>query len=156
MWRKILVAGVILGYSVLSSAPGEARQAQLQCVRVTSIYEWERFNGSIVVSRKIYNPDYRLSLAEPYEVTCKLLENVNIVNVSLAVPDTSEIQSVKVRIYIEGKLTKTVNVVRGVVTPFSINLRGVTNFSVSYEQVGYRGSGRDASIYAIQYWEIDE
>ncbi|MEG4499763.1 hypothetical protein QUB05_21815 [Microcoleus sp. F10-C6] len=155
MWKKVLSAGIILSSSMLPFAPVEARQAQLQCVKVASRFDWETFNGSIVVGRKIYNPDARLSLSDPYELTCKLLEKVSVANVSLAIPDTSEIQTVKIQVYIEGKLAKTVNVVRGVVTPFSVDLRGVTNFSVSYEQVGYRGSGRDASIYAIQNWDYN-
>lgn len=154
MWKKVLAAGIILSSSLLSFAPVEARPAQLQCVKVSG-YDWESFNGSIVVGRKIYNPDARVSLSNPVELTCKLLEKVSVVNVSLAIPDTSEIQNVKIQIYLDGNLAKTVNVVRGVVTPFSVDLRGVTNFSVSYEQVGYRGSGRDASIYAIQNWDYN-
>ncbi|MGE5655892.1 MAG: hypothetical protein ACM37W_04685 [Actinomycetota bacterium] len=152
MWKKILAAGVILSSCLLTMTSVEARQARLECVQISG-YDWERFNGSIVVGRKIYNPDTRLSLSQPYEVTCKLLENLSVVNVSLAIPDTSEIESVKLQIYIEGNLSKTVNVLRGSVTAFSIELRGVTNFSISFQQVGYRGSGRDASIYSLHYWE---
>jgi hypothetical protein len=154
MWKKILAAGILFSSSLFPFTPVEARQVRLDCVQISG-YNWERFNGSIVVGRKIYNPDTRLSLSNPYEVTCKLLENVSIVNVSLAIPDTSELESVKVQIYIEGNLSKTENVLRGSVTAFSIDLGGVTNFSVSYQQVGYRGSGRDASIYAIQYWDYN-
>ncbi|CBN54799.1 MULTISPECIES: hypothetical protein [Kamptonema] len=154
MWKKILAAGIIFSSSFLSFAPVEARQVRQDCVKISG-YDWGRFNGSIVVGRKVYNPDVRLDLSNPFEVTCKLLENVSIVNVSLAIPDTSEIESVKVQIYIEGNLSKTVNILRGSVTAFSIDLRGVTNYTVSYQQIGYRGSGRDASIYAIQYWDYN-
>lgn len=150
MWKKILAAGIIFSSSLFPFTPVEARQVRQDCVKISG-YDWKRFNDSIVVGRKVYNPDASLFLNNPpYEITCKLLDKVSIVNVSLAIPDNSAFNSVKVQFYIEGNLAKTVNVFQGSVSAFSVDLRGVTNFSVTYQFVG-TGSGRDNNIYLLQW-----
>lgn len=94
----------------------------------------EDYYGEILVNRTFKKPDRRISLstANPYSVVCKIITNTGSLNFIYAIPDGSDLKKVKISLYLDGKLSKSVEVTRGSLVPLSVDTRNISNYSIDY------------------------
>ncbi len=94
----------------------------------------ENYSGEILVNRTFKRPDKRIDLSTeyPYSVVCKIITNTGNLNFVYAIPDDSLLKKVKVSLYLDGKLSKSVEVNRGSLVPLSVGTRNISNYSIDY------------------------
>ncbi|MEJ6480208.1 hypothetical protein N0Y54_02285 [Nostoc punctiforme UO1] len=105
-----------------------------KCERTKGNYTLEEYYGEILVNRTFKKPDKRLKISttNPYSVVCKIITNTGSLNFIYAIPDDSQLKKVKVSLYLDGKLSKSVEVNRGSLVPLSVDSRNISNYSMDY------------------------
>lgn len=136
MWKKFLILGILLSSSLLSFTQVEAKsQIQETCVKKGG-NRFQRSNDTIVIQRKIYNPDFKIHNwgggNQPGEITCQISERVETLNATFALPDDSRITNGKIQIYLDGNLAKTITINKGTIRSFSVNFHGATNYTLVF------------------------
>jgi hypothetical protein len=100
----------------------------------TKGYTPDNYSGEILVNRTFKKPDKKILLsdAQPYSVVCKIITNTGSLNFIYALPDNSQLKKVKVSLYLDGKLSKSVEVNSGSLVPLSVDSRNISNYSMDY------------------------
>lgn len=116
-----------------SSVPTPTIAMEKKC-EITRGNSPQNYSGEILVNRTFKKPDRRiwLSTANPYSVVCKIINNTGNLNFIYAIPDNSDLKKVKVSLYLDGKLSKSVDVTRGSLVPLSADTSNISNYSMDY------------------------
>ena len=115
----------------------------ITCVQVKGNRE-TAYSEDISVGRKPLKPEGRMYLNPSRSLTCRITKNTGSETFIYALPDNSRLQKVSISLYLEGKLTKTLDINRGSSAPLSFNTANINSFAIEYT-----GYGNYDNLYRI-------